>query len=187
MQIGEWKRAEEVERRGVVRFGFAGEAGDNVGADGRAGESFADALDAAGIVLGAIPAVHGGKNTVGAGLQRHVKMTSEALGAGEEVNEFARDVQRLDGAGAEALERGAFEDLAEKIHEFEARSEVAAVGAEVNAAQDDFLVAGGDEAANFAEDFVWGQAAAASADEGHHAVGAAMVAAVLDFQRGARA
>ena len=151
------------------------------------GEAFADARDAAGVVLGAIPAVHSGEDTVGAGLQRHMKMTGEAVGTGKEINEFARDVQRLDGARAEALERGAFEDLPEKIHEFEAGSEVAAVGAEINAAQDDFLVAGGDEAANFAEDFLRGQAAAASADEGNHAVGAAMAATILDLQRGARA
>ena len=66
-------------------FGFAGEAGDDVGADGGVGEAFVDEFDAAGVVLGAVPAVHGGKDAVGTGLQRHMEMLGDAVGGRQRV------------------------------------------------------------------------------------------------------
>ncbi len=58
MEIGEGARFNEGQRCSVVGFGFAGEAGDDIGADGGMREAFVDEFDAAGIVLGAIPAAH---------------------------------------------------------------------------------------------------------------------------------
>jgi len=60
VEVGEREAFDEGERGGVVVFGFAGEAGDDVGADGGVGETFVDEFDAAGVMLGTIPAVHGG-------------------------------------------------------------------------------------------------------------------------------
>ena len=70
----------------MVGFGFAGEAGDDVGADGGVGEAVVDEFDAAGVVFGAIPAVHGGQDAVGGGLEGHVEVVGDAVGAGEEVD-----------------------------------------------------------------------------------------------------
>jgi hypothetical protein len=57
---------DERESCSVIGFGFAGEAGDYVGADGGVGEAIVDQVDAAGVVFGAVPAVHRGENPIGA-------------------------------------------------------------------------------------------------------------------------
>ena len=88
----------------MVAGRFAGEAGDDVGADGGVREVFADELDAAGVVLGAIPAMHGGEDAVGAGLQRHVEVLGDALRGSKQRDQILRDVERLDRADAQALD-----------------------------------------------------------------------------------
>jgi len=60
VEVGEGEAVDEGEGGGVVGLGLAGEAGDDVGTDGGVGEAVVDELDAAGIVFGAVPAVHGG-------------------------------------------------------------------------------------------------------------------------------
>src|SRR6266852_1161624 len=51
VEIGEGQALDEGERGGMFGFGFTGEAGDDVGADGGMREAFADEFDAAGVVL----------------------------------------------------------------------------------------------------------------------------------------
>ena len=77
VKIAEWAGLDEVHGGGVIFFRFAGETGDNVGADGSVRELFANEFDAAGVMFGAIPAVHGGENFVRGGLQRHVEVLGE--------------------------------------------------------------------------------------------------------------
>ena len=62
--------------------------------------------------------------------------------AGKEFDEILGDVEGLDGADAEAFDGGFVEDAAEEVFEFDAGRKVAAVGAEVDAAEDDFAGAG---------------------------------------------
>src|SRR5216684_1730333 len=131
VEVSEGQALNEGERGGMFGFGFAWEAGDDVGADGGVGKTLADQLEAAGVVLGAIPAVHGGEDAVGAGLQRHVEMLGDAIIGGKEVDEIAGNVKRLDGAEAEALDGGVIEDAAQQIDEFDAGRKIAAVGAEI--------------------------------------------------------
>ena len=120
VEVSEGQALNEGERGGMFGFGFAWEAGDDVGADGGVGKALADELEAAGVVLGAVPAVHGGEDAVGAGLQRHVKVLGDAIAGGEEFDEILRDVQRLDGADAETFDRCFVKDAAEEILEFDA-------------------------------------------------------------------
>ena len=80
MEVGERQALDEGKSGGVVGLGFAREAGDDVGADGGVGEKLMDQLDAAGVMLGAVPAVHGGEDAVGAGLQRHMEVLGDAVG-----------------------------------------------------------------------------------------------------------
>ena len=185
MEIGEGEAFDEGHGGGVVVLGFAGEAGDDVGADGGMGESFVNEFDAAGVVLGAIPAVHGGENAVGGGLQGHVEVLGDAIGGGEEVDQVLRDIERFDGADAETLDGGFAEDAAEEGFEFDARGKIAAVSAEVDAAENDFAEARLREALDFMNDGIGREAAAFAADERDNAIGAAGVAAVLDFESGA--
>ncbi len=138
MEVGEGVAFDEGEGGGVVGFGFAGEAGDDVGADGGVGEAVVDEVEAAGVVFGAIPAVHGGEDGVGGGLEGHVEVLGDAVGAGEEVDQILGDILGLDGADAEAFDGSFVEDAAEEVEEFGAGREVAAVGAEVDAGEDDF-------------------------------------------------
>ena len=185
VQIGEGKRLDKGERGGVVVFGFAGKAGDDVGADGRVREALADEFDAAGVVLGAVPAVHRGEDAIGAGLQGHVEVLGDAIGRSEETDEIFCNVERFDGADAEAFDGCFLEDAAEEVFELDAGREIAAVGAEVDAAEDDFAVSRLAEVQYFPDDRVRRQAAAPPANKRNHAVGAAGVAAVLDLEGGA--
>src|SRR5882672_6945055 len=169
----------------MLGFGLAGEAGDDVGASGGVGKALADELDAPGVVFSAVPAVHGGEDAVGAGLQRQVEMLGDAIGPGEEFDEILGDVQRLDGADAETFDGGFVKDAAEERFEFDAGRKVAAVGAEIDAAENDFAEAGFAEALNFLKDSFGREAAALSANEGDDAIGAAGIAAVLNLQGGA--
>ncbi len=169
----------------MVSFGFVGEPGDDVGADSGVGQTFVDEFDAAGVVLGAIPAVHGGEDAVGGGLQRHVEVLGDAIGPGEEFDEVLRDVERLNGTDAEAFDGGLAEYTVEEVFKFDARGQIAAVGAEVDATENDFAVAGSAELPDFLDDGIGWEAAALAANEGDNAVGAAGVTAVLDFESGA--
>src|SRR6266581_8732072 len=105
-------------------------------------EAFTDELDTAGIMLGAVPAVHGGENAVGAGLQRDVEVPGEAIGRRKEFDEVSRNVQRFDGADAKALDCGFTQNPAEEVFQFDAGRKVTAIGAEVDPAEDDFLISG---------------------------------------------
>ena len=182
VEIGEGQALDESERCGVVVFRFAGEASDYVGADGGVREAFADEFDAAGVVFGAIPAMHGGENAIRSGLQRHVEVLGDALRGSEEFDKISRNVERFDGADAQAFDSGFAEDAAEEILEFDARGKVAAVSAEIDATQDNFAISGIAETLNFMENGFRRQAAALAADKRNHAIGAAGVAAVLDFE-----
>lgn len=171
----------------MIFGGFAGEANDDVGADGGVRERFADEFDSAGVMGGAIPAMHGAKNAIGAALQRQMKMRGDARLARDEIDEILSDVDRFDGTEAKAGKRAFVKDFADEGEKREARREVAAVTAEIDSAEDDFLRAGFDEMADFIEHSGGLHAAAASANKRNHAVGAAMIASVLDFESGASA
>jgi hypothetical protein len=110
MQIGEGVLLDEGESGFVVSVGLAGEAGDDIGADGGVRQAFVNEFEAASVVGDAITAVHGGEDAVGAGLQRHVEVLREAAGRGEEINEVLCNILRLDGRESEAVERCFVED-----------------------------------------------------------------------------
>jgi len=106
VKIGERQALDKGHRCGVVFVGFARESGDDVSADRGVGQMLSNELDAAGVVLGAIPAMHGGQNAVGPGLQRHVKMLCDARSRRKQRNQILSDIQRLDRTDAQSLQRG---------------------------------------------------------------------------------
>ena len=182
MEIGEWAIFDEAQSGKVIGFGFAGETGDDVGADGGVGKALADEFNAAGIVLGAVPTMHGGEDTVRGGLQRQVEMGSDAIGGREQVDEVAGNVERFDGADAEALHGSFIEDAAEKIEEFDAGRKIATVAAEIDAAENDLTKAGIGEALNFTNNRGCRKTAGFAANKRDHAERAARIAAVLNFE-----
>ena len=185
MEIGERERIDELERGFMIGFGFAGENGDYVSAYGGVGEKFADELNATGIVLGAIPAMHGGEDAVCAGLKRHVEMLGDSVRAGEERDEILRDIERLDGTDAETSEGRFVKNAAEEIEDVDARNEITAPGAEIYATEDDFLEAGIAEAVDFGEDSFGRKASAFATNERDDAEGATIIATVLNLESGA--
>ena len=96
-----------------------------------------------------------------------------------------RFVERLDGADAEAREWSFVKNAAQEIEEAGAGREVAPPGAEIDAAENNFLEARIAEATDFGKDSVGRKAATFAADERDNAEGAAIVAAVLNFEGGA--
>ena len=186
MQVGEGPLFDEAQCGGVVGFGLAWEPGDDVGADSGIGKALVNELDAAGVMFGAIPAMHGREDAVRSGLQRHVEMRRKALAGGDEIDESEGNIERLDGADAEALDGSFVENAAKEIEKCDARRKIAAIGAEIDAAEHDFAITGTGEALNFRDNLFGRQAARFTAHERNHAKRAAGVAAVLDFQRGAR-
>ncbi len=103
VEVGEGVAVDEGQGGGMVGFGFTREAGDDVGADGCVREAVVDQVEAAGVVFGAVPAVHGGEDGVGGGLEGHVEVLGDADGLGEEVDQVLGNVLGLDGADAEAI------------------------------------------------------------------------------------
>src|SRR6201987_6185549 len=77
VKVGERTRFDEIHGDGMVVFGFAGEARDYIGAYGGVRQLFVNEVNAAGVVFQAVPAMHGGQNSVGGRLQRHVEVFGE--------------------------------------------------------------------------------------------------------------
>jgi hypothetical protein len=137
-------------------------------------------------MLGAVPAVHGGEDAIGARLERHVKVPGNALGGSKKVDKILGNVQRLDGADAETLDGGFVEDAAEEVFEFNAGREVTAVSSEVNPAEHDFAVSRSAELLYFLDDSFRREAAASAANKGDHAKRTSRIAAILNLKRRAR-
>src|SRR6266404_2596296 len=100
VEVGERAGRDEVQSCGVIGIGFAGETCNDVGSDGGIGQAITDEFDAAGVVLGAIPAMHGGEDAVGSGLQRQMEIRVDAMVRSEEVSDLLGDVERLNRADA---------------------------------------------------------------------------------------
>src|SRR5437899_2349371 len=73
VKVGERRLFDERKRGAVVGFGFAREAGDDIGANGGVGEALANQFNARGVVSGAVPTVHRRQDAVRTGLERNVE------------------------------------------------------------------------------------------------------------------
>ena len=96
------------ERAGVleVLIGLAGEAHDDVGGQRDGGDARPQEVGQLAELVGVVGARHLAQHPGRAGLQGQMKMAADAaLGLGEERDELAGHVHRLDGADAEAAGR----------------------------------------------------------------------------------
>ena len=78
-----------------------------------------------------------------------MKMLGDAISACEESDEVLGNIERLDGTDAEARKRRFIENAANKVEEVRTWRKVASPGAEVDAAEDNFLKARIAEAIDF--------------------------------------
>ena len=192
VQIAEGQGAEEFE--GLVEFavGFAGEADHDIGAEGERGTGGAEErVDLLRVVPGAIASVHPAEDGIGAGLEREMRMAREATTVfDEQSDEVIVPVHGLDGAESEEGQAGLFEDLADEARQRGLRltgfgCKVASPAAEVNAGEDEFPAPGSNKAADLRKDARGGQTARGAARLRNDAEGAAVAAALLNFEIGA--
>jgi len=173
---GRWENEENVKvgerqrsiKASVAAWSFSDSPGKpvmTVGADGGVREALAMSSTAAGVVLGAVPAVHRGEDAIGAGTARACESAGGCIGRSEETDEvlvtssgsmeLMRSVRRMFprecGGGGLRIRRG---------------GKIAAVGAEVDAAEDDLAIARFGQTLDFLEDSFWRQAAASPRTKG---------------------
>src|SRR5208282_1198939 len=100
-------------------------------------------------------------------------------------------ILRLDRAEAKLLELRLIQDAAHHGRQFRARRQVAAIAPQIDSAQDDlscaYFRAPRDESPHLFDHCIRSQASAIAANEWDDAIGAAIVAAVLNLQDGPRA
>ncbi len=85
-------------------------------------------------------------------MQRHVEVLGDAIGGSKEIDEVLGNIEGLDGTDAEPFDRRFVEDAAKEIFEFHAGRKIAAVGAEVDPAENDFAVPRFAETLDFLDD-----------------------------------
>lgn len=187
VEIAEGKLTEQGE--GLVEFavGFAGEADENVGAEGEGGPGgLEQSLDLGPVVPGAVAAVHTAEQGVGAGLEGQMGVAGQARAAevGQKGDQSGIPVHGLDGAEAEQGQGGLVEDATEQGGQRGARREIAAPAAEIDAGEDELMASGGDKPLDLPEDGLGGEAARGAAGEGDDAEGAAVRTTLLNLQVG---
>src|SRR5450631_719149 len=182
MQVSERQVFDKGHGRRMFFLSLSGESRDYIRADGGVRQAFTNELQAPGIVVGAIPAVHGGENAIVSRLQGHMKMLGQAIVVREKPDQIASHIHGFDGADAQTLDRCFVENAAKQIAECYTRRKIPAVRSQIDSAEDNLADAGSGEPVHFVYDrFRW-QAAAVAADKWNHAVGAAGIAAILNLQ-----
>src|ERR1700674_4851325 len=96
-------------------------------------------MSAEGIVFRAIPAMHGRKEAIRAGLQGHMKVRRHAIICGKKFYEISGDVHGFDGTNTQAFEGSFVKNTAQQLREGNARAEISSVGSNIDAAKNDLL------------------------------------------------
>lgn len=132
-----------------------------------------DEFNTTRIVFGTIPAMHRGKNAIRGRLQGHVKVLSNAIGGGEKTDQILRHIQWLDGTDTQSFNRRFIQNAAEQVEKFETRRKVAAIRAQVDAAQDDLAISGACQTLHFRGDRIGRQTTRFAAHKRDYAKGTA--------------
>lgn len=183
----------DAERVLELPFRLAGEAADYVGRQRQLGNALVQVGDNFFEMLGAVRAVHLAKHLRIARLKGEVKMPADApAGRCEHLDQIVVHVARLDARNAEA--HGIFPFFMQVSRLFEEHPQkigkagrlprllvTPTVGSEVYPGEDDFLHAGTRKRAALAHDLAGIHAGRLPARDVHDAVGAGIVAAVLDL------
>src|ERR1700735_98144 len=117
---------------------LSGKTDDHVRTDRRERQGLANAFHTLGVMIGAIPTMHGAKDLVGTGLQWHMKMRCQAIRRGHHRYEFLGDVLWLDGTQPKLFEKSLFQNAMNDLGKTGARREIATVRAKVDATENYF-------------------------------------------------
>ena len=139
-----------------------------------------------------VAAAHTAQHGLAGMLQRDVQLRAEHAAGHEGLHPFVIELRRLQGADAEAAASGEFRgqggiQTAEQAPEITEISVVPAILAQIDAGDHDLGMSGQQQAPGLGDDVFRRAAQAAAAGEGHDAVGAAVLAAVLHLEHGAGA
>ena len=99
----------------------------------------------------------------------------------EEFDKVLGDVERLNGAEAQAFDGGLGHDAPEQFEEVDAWDKVASVGTKIDSAENDLPESGVGQPLKFAQDYGQGQATGTPPDERNHTKRTAGIAAVLNL------
>src|SRR2546430_3476811 len=129
---------------------------------------------------------HASQDAVAPALERDVKMRRDDRRARHDLQQLGGEVGWQDRGQSDRTEPRNVGEPAEERREGGPRNEVSAVMARVDPGQHDLGMAGLDEQARLVEHHLGLEAPAGTSGEGHDTEGAAVLAAVLDFEKGAR-
>ena len=186
--VGKTHFLDETQPLFKVGVSFPRETDDQIGCNDQIGDGCAGVGDQlAETGNGAAPG-HAAQLGVGAGLQRQVQVRAQPFRPTlPQVKEAVGQLPWLEAAEAEAGNVGIGEDGGSQLFEIGtgAAGQIPSVGAEVDAGKNGFAVAVFHKLLNFAHDICGRTAAAVAAQCGYDAECAAVLAAVLDLDKGA--
>jgi len=163
VKIGQREGVEQIEGFGKVAFGFAGKAGQDVGAQADIGHLYCGAADQLRELGRVMAAVHRLEDGVAAALGRDVEKPAD-VAVLHKAEEFFRHGGHFDRGDAQPLQPW------KKRHGFQKINQAPLFlgpGADIDPGEDDLAVAGGDELPGFAHEVGKIAAAAAAAGEGN--------------------
>jgi len=175
---------DEVFEDGDVLRSFAGEADDEAGAEGDAGDGGADLLDGLEEDVGTGSALHGLEYGGRGVLQGNVEIFADVVVLGDGFKQLVGDAVGVGVEEAEPAEVGDAGELVEEGCEAVFEAQVFAVAGGVLADEGNFLDAAGDEGLGLGDDGLKAAGTKFAAEVGDDAEGAGMVAALGDFDVG---
>ena len=167
-----------------IRFRLPGEARDQVRRQGAAGEGRPEGRRALAEAGGVVLPAHGRQSAVTAGLQGEVELGADVAALAQTAAKVLRHHRGLQGAQAHAGIRRGQGDGADRVRQAAAVPEVLAVGADLDAADHDLQKALPLEPGRLRRGLLQRHTADPAPGVGDHAVGAEVVAAVLDLHIG---
>ena len=137
----------------------------------------------AAVVVERVRPAHRGEHAIARVLQRQMEVRQEPAAARDEIDDRRRAVHRFERADAERDVAGHRVERAQQVSERRRGRQVAAVRAEVDAGDGDFLEPGGGDACDLADEIRDRQAPRRAARGRNDAIGAALLAAGLRADR----
>ena len=171
-----------------VLLGFAGEAHDNVRSNCHIRHLCTDFVHQLRKALCVIRTMHNAQNLVAAALQWQMQVTLQARLLCHQLQQARFHLHGFQRAEAHTLhalnaQRCLYRIIQHNVLAF--LRQLLAVAAKVNADEHNLLVACGNQLANLLADAFQAAAAQRTAGKGNNAVGAVLVAALLNFEEGA--
>ena len=186
MDRGQRRGFEEVFEAPKIGFALAGEADEDVGPEGRRGRALPKAIEDAEVAFARAGSAHGLEDLFGRMLEREMEMRTDRPRSGDMIDDLRPDEARIEGAQTDAEASRRIFDLPEKLEKRAFPLKVAAVGGKMDSRENGLPESPGRELGQPPPDDVGRNAPALPPDRGDDAKRARHVAAVLDFEKGAR-